>query len=412
MPADDLRRFTARDDSDGFAACQRLANAQLPAHRLRLLLAAADGHPANALALPAARLSAPDVGLNDKQIQRVQEAASAPLPPRLMERAASLAAWVVCVGDADYPQSLVPLDDAPPLLFVRGALSAAADAFSVAVVGSRRATTYGWAQAERFARAFVEQGLVVVSGGAAGIDTAAHRGVVEAGGRTIAVMGCGLDVSYPAENRMLFAQIVDRGGALLSEFPMETKPEPWRFPTRNRIIAGITQATLIVETPDASGALITARNAGEYGRDVWVVPGPIDNARSRGGHKLIQDGAGLADSPDDVLRGLGIAVAEDTAPAPKPAASTRTKPTPKAVTRPDAASAPLSLLDVPPAPPPANLSPDEAALYATFTTKPRHLDEAGGEACLSASQAAIAATLLEMKSLIRRHPGNLFERRT
>jgi DNA processing protein len=299
--------------SDAFWACHRLAAALLPPHRVRALLTAFPS-PVEVMDAPPARLRGADIGLTEKQAARLAEAAAAPVPLALRERAERLGVLAVTFRDHPgvYPANLCPLSDAPPLLFVRGALLAD-DRFSVAIVGSRRATAYGCGQADRFARAFAARGLVVVSGGAAGIDTAAHRGALSAGGRTIAVLGCGVDVVYPAENRGLFAEIAQPAGplgALISEFPLGTLPEPWRFPARNRIIAGIARAVVVVETPRDSGALITARNAAEYGREVWAVPGPVDSGRSRGGHQLIQDGASLADAPEDVLVGLGISIDE------------------------------------------------------------------------------------------------------
>ncbi|MES2462019.1 MAG: DNA-processing protein DprA [Armatimonadota bacterium] len=394
--------FTAAEETDGFIACQRIAAALLPPPRLRALLDAVGGDPLEALRLPLKTLAMPPIGLTEKQAARLKEAAAAPLPPRLIEQAKSLGASVVTFRDPSYPANLAPLSDAPPLLFVRGVLYPD-DRFSVAIVGSRRATMYGREASNRFAQALSERGLCIVSGGALGIDTSAHQRALAAGGRTIAVLGCGIDVGYPADNRALFAQAVERGSAVISEFPMGTKPEPWRFPTRNRIIAGIARATLVIETPEDSGALITARNAAEYGRDVWVVPGPIDSGRSRGGHKLVQDGAGLADSPNDILFALGISTEAETPPAQAPRSRDTLQPKLLAV-EPETAP-PLS-----PPPLPVNLSPDEAKLLPHFDLSPRHLDEASAASGLSAPQATVAATLLEMKSLIRRQPGNLFVR--
>ena len=391
--------FTAADETDGFIAYQRIAAALLPPPRLRALLTAVNGDPAQVFHLSTTALASPLIGLTEKQIARLKEASAAPLPPRLIEQAKTMSASIITFHDPSYPANLLPLSDAPPILFVRGKLHPD-DKFSIAIVGSRRATNYGREASNRFAQALAERGLCIISGGALGIDTSAHQGALAAGGRTIAVLGCGIDVGYPAENRALFARAVERGSAIISEFPMGTKPEPWRFPTRNRIIAGIARATLVIESPEDSGALITARNAGEYGRDVWVVPGPIDTGRSRGGHKLVQDGAGLADSPNDILFSLGIPTEEAAPPthAPRPKDSLQPRLLPD---EPKPASPP---------PAPANLSPDEATLLAHFDLSPRHLDEAGGAAGLSAPQATVAATLLEMKSLIRRQPGNLFVR--
>lgn len=388
-PPESSTRFAAADEESPFLACHRLAGALLPPHRLRALLDFAGGSPARALTAAPADLFSPVVGLTERQAIRLGEAAHADVPARVWQSARELDVSVVTFRDPSYPVNLLPLSDAPPLLFVRGVFHPD-DKFSLGIVGSRRATQYGRNQAQHFAQTFAARGLVVVSGGAAGIDTAAHKGALAAG-RTIAVVGCGVDHVYPAENRALFAEIVARGGAIVSEFPLGTTPEPWRFPTRNRIIAGISRATLLIETPKDSGALITARNAAEYGRDVFVVPGPVDTGRSRGGHQLIQDGAILADSPDDVLVALGI----DESP----------RPGEKALV-PAAGALPSETA----AAPPTNLTPDEARLLAQFDLSPRHLDEVAGEADLVAARATVAATLLEMKGLIRRQPGNLYVR--
>jgi DNA processing protein len=358
-----------------------------------------------ALALPTAQTRRPPIGLTEKQAVRVAEAIAAALPPRLLTQAVSLGVSVITHSDAAYPANLLPFADAPPLLFVRGALLPD-DTFSIAIVGSRRALLYGRNQAAQFARAFAERRLVVVSGGAAGVDTAAHRGALDAGGRTLAVLGCGVDISYPAENRSLFAQIVERGGAVLSEFPLGTTPEPWRFPARNRIIAGMTRATVVIESPSDSGALITARQALDYGREVWAVPGPVDSGRSRGCHQLIQDGAGLADTPNDVLAALGLPTEPGRPQSRAGAAEPESQAAPAWMGR---ETVPEPSLAVPPTVA-ANLTSDEERLLSQFDLSPRHLDDASAGAGLSAPQATVAATLLEMKALVRRHPGNLFVR--
>lgn len=394
------------DTSQEFVAAQRLAAALLPSRRLRALLEAAGGSPLASLALPRTTLCAAPIELTEKQAARVAEAATAPLPPRLLERAEKLGAWIITYQDPAYPANLLPFDDAPPLLFVRGRLRPD-DRFAVAIVGSRRATIYGRTLAEKFAKSFAERGLAVVSGGAAGIDTAAHRGALLAGGTTIAILGCGVDVTYPSENRGLFEEIASGGGAVLSEFPMGTTPEPWRFPTRNRIIAGMARATVLIETPEGSGALITARNAAEYGREVWAVPGPIEGGRSRGCHRLIQDGANLADSPEDVLQALGIAIDTPAEPAPRPKSFTTPSLPLESEVAPVVTPVPAPQV---PRPAPTDLPPDEQRLLEVFDLTPRHLDTASAQAGLSASQATVAATLLEMKGLIKRHPGNLFAR--
>lgn len=363
---------THAPDSPAFLACHRLAAATLPSHRLRALLSASGGDPSAALH----RLDDAGVGLTARQRERLAESAKLAIPSKLLDFALEKAVSALVFGAPGYPETLLPFDDAPPILFVRGSIPVAS---GVGIVGSRRASVYGRGQADRFARAFAEAGLVVVSGGAAGIDTAAHRGALDAGGASVAVIACGLDVNYPIENRTLFDALAEKGGAVVSEYPLGTTPEPWRFPARNRIIAGMCPATLVIEAPETSGALITARNAAEYGREVFVVPGSVDTGRSRGCHRLIQDGASLADCPQDVLDALSAAPRAET-------------------------------LSLPLETPPPSLSPDEAALYARLSNVPRHLDEAAESANLSSPQAAVAATLLEMQGLIRREPGGFFVR--
>ena len=177
------------------------------------------------------------------------------------------------------------------------------DALAIAIVGSRRATPYGLEVAERLASELAARGVTIVSGLARGIDTAAHRGALAAGGRTIAVLGSGIDVVYPPENRSL-ADDIEKAGALLSQFPASAEPLPWHFPERNRTIAGLALGVLVVEAAERSGALITARLAGDLGREVFAVPGRITSEASRGTNAVIQDGAKLVRDWTDVVQEL------------------------------------------------------------------------------------------------------------
>jgi DNA processing protein len=210
---------------------------------------------------------------------------------------------VVTEADADYPRPLRQIHDPPGVLFRRGQ-SQPQDELAVAIVGTRHATRYGLAQAERLAGSLARTGFTVVSGLARGIDAAAHRGALAAGGRTIAVLASGLLEIYPPEHDRL-AEEVAAGGYLLSESPPRMIPLSGSFPQRNRIISGLCVGTIVVEAPDRSGALITARHAYEQGREVFAVPGPVDSRMSRGCHDLIKDGAKLIESIDDVLAELG-----------------------------------------------------------------------------------------------------------
>jgi DNA processing protein len=222
----------------------------------------------------------------------------------------SIASWcgrhrvrVVCRDSEFYPTRLYELDDAPAVLFVRGDW-AMQDDLAVAVVGTRHPTRYGLKQAERFGYALAKAGITVISGLARGIDAAAHDAALSAGGRTVAVLGGGLGEIYPREHVGLADRIAAHG-ALLSEFAPRARPRAGMFPQRNRLIAGLCLATLVIEAPDRSGALITARLAGEQNREVMAVPGPVTSRPSRGCNQLIRDGATLVQNIDDVLEHLG-----------------------------------------------------------------------------------------------------------
>lgn len=207
----------------------------------------------------------------------------------------------------EYPRSLREIHDPPGFLYIRGQLLPR-DALAIAVVGSRHATQYGKAQAERLAASLARAGLTIVSGLARGVDAAAHRGALQAGGRTVAVLGSGLAEIYPPEHVEL-ASAVAANGALISELPARVAPTSGTFPQRNRLISGMSLGVLVIEAADRSGALITARHAMEQGREVFAVPGRVDNRMARGCHALIRDGARLVESADDVLEELGPLVA-------------------------------------------------------------------------------------------------------
>lgn len=226
------------------------------------------------------------------------------VPDAELERLRRLRVTALRMTDDGYPRLLREVSLPPPILYVRGTL-APADDIALAIVGTRRVTAYGRQVTERLAAELVAQGLSIVSGLARGVDTHAHAAALAAGGRTIAVLGCGPDLVYPPENAKLAARIIE-SGAIVTEFAPGTQPEAGNFPARNRIISGLSLGVLVIEAPHDSGALITARFAGEQGRDVFAVPGNITSRASAGANRLIQDGAKLVLAVDDVLGELNL----------------------------------------------------------------------------------------------------------
>ena len=218
-----------------------------------------------------------------------------------MERAFEAGIGILTPADPEYPKPLAQIHDPPLALYVRGSL-APEDRRSIGVVGTRHASVYGRETAERLSMGLTKAGFVVVSGLARGIDTAAHRGALKAGGRTLAVIGSGLDCLYPPENRGLAEEIASGHGAVLSEFPMGRKPDKTTFPMRNRIISGLAMGVLVVEANVTSGAFHTVNQALDQGRSVFAVPGRIDSPGARGPHQLIKSGARLVEDVDDILQ--------------------------------------------------------------------------------------------------------------
>ncbi len=228
-----------------------------------------------------------------------------------LKRAGELGVTVLDPEDDYYPTLLRTIHDPPILLYCKGN-KALLKQSSVAIVGSRAATSYGHRTSFNLARALADRGVTVISGMALGIDGEAHLGVLERDGATIGVLGCGLEVVYPRQHARLYQEVANRG-LLVSEYPLQTQPDGFRFPARNRIISGLSLGVVVVEATLRSGSLITARLALEQGREVFAVPGRVDSARSEGTHRLLQQGAKLVHSVDDILEELQIAASLNTA---------------------------------------------------------------------------------------------------
>lgn len=225
------------------------------------------------------------------------------LPERIAADCAHTDVSIITIDDELYPVVLREIFDPPLVLYYRGVL--VPDARRIGMVGARKFTAYGEAAAMEFAERIAAAGVTIVSGAARGIDTRAHRGALR-GGRTVAVLGCGVDVAYPSENRRILAQIAETGGAVISEYAPGTQPLPAFFPARNRIISGLSEGTLVVEAAKRSGSLITAEMALSEGRDVYAVPGSIYSPQSGGCHNLIRAGARLVESPQEILEEMHL----------------------------------------------------------------------------------------------------------
>jgi DNA processing protein len=270
--------------------------------RTHRMLLAAFGSPAAVFAASSAALQRVD-GVGVKIAASIRENADGRFADETLRLCERENVQIILEGDPDYPRLLGTIPDPPPILFVRGSF-APGDALSVAIVGSRHANTYGRRITEQLAGGLARAGYTVTSGLARGIDAAAHCGAIAAGGRTIAVLGSGVLNIYPPEHDQLALEVIAHG-ALISESPPLASPHAGAFPQRNRIVAGLSLGTVVVQAADRSGALITARLAGEQGREVFAVPGPVDCRLSKGSHGLIRDGAKLVGSVDDILEELG-----------------------------------------------------------------------------------------------------------
>ena len=298
-----------------------------------------------------------------------------------LKRAEDFGARLVFQTDNEYPELLREIYDPPIVLYVKGRLLPE-DKNSIAMVGARRTTHYGQDAARRLAYPLAGHGITVVSGGARGIDSASHQGALSAKGRTIAVLGTGINIVYPAENAELYERISDNG-AVITQFPFNRKGDKQSFPIRNRIVAGMTLGTVVVEANQKSGALITANMAADNNRQVFAVPGRIDSPQSRGCHNLIRNGAALCENAEDILAEFehlfpnqALGQADDSEPMPL-----------------------------------ANLTEQEQAVFDVLETTEQTIDTIIAKSDLPTPMVSVALLGLEMKRLAKQLPGKLFTRR-
>ncbi|MBW8041751.1 MAG: DNA-protecting protein DprA [Planctomycetes bacterium] len=306
-----------------------------------------------------------------------------------LELAQKLGVWIIHLDDKRYPCVLKQIYDPPPVLYIKGSLTRQ-DSLCISIVGSRRCSLYGQEQSSRFAHFLSSAGFTICSGMARGIDTAAHQGALSANGRTIAVQGCGLANIYPPENKKLFEMIAE-SGACISELPLRYEPLSENFPPRNRIIAGLSLGTIVVEAGQRSGALITARAALENNREVMAVPGKIDSPLSKGPHQLIKQGAKLIESVEDIMEALGYI-------------GQQLKSHVAAATIKASGKAEAPLFDTSQ----LNLSGSEKTIYDYLSKEPSHIDQLIAETDVAPGNINAGLISLRLKGLIKQLPGNLF----
>ncbi len=309
-----------------------------------------------------------------------------------LELAQKLGVWIISLDDKRYPPVLKQIYDPPPVLYIKGNLTRQ-DNLCISIVGSRYCSLYGQEQSSRFAHFLSSAGFTICSGMARGIDTAAHQGALSAGGRTIAVQGCGLANIFPPENKKLF-ELIAESGACISELPLRYEPLSENFPPRNRIIAGLSLGTIVVEAGLNSGALITARAALEYNREVMAVPGKIDSPLSKGAHQLIKQGAKLIESVEDVTEALGY-IGEQLQDHVSAAATKASE------------SMERSLFDARN----LKLSGPEKTIYECLDKEPSHIEQIIADTELKAGSVNAALISLRLKGLIKQLPGSLFVKR-
>lgn len=312
---------------------------------------------------------------------------------KVLEQAAARDVSIITWKDRRYPRPLLNIYDFPPLLYVKGTLDV--DDVSIAVVGSRRATTYGKFLTERLARDLAAAGVTVVSGMARGIDSAAHRGALLGGGRTVAVLGSGIDVIYPPENKDLYNRIIGQG-AVMTEYPFHTEPKGFHFPARNRIISGLSMGIVVVEATEKSGSLITAKLGLEQGKEIFAVPGNIDSPGSRGTHKLLKDGAKLVESVHDILEEIILQLER----ARPPVGDVKDG---DVLLSDDNEEAPAVLQQAG-----RQFRPDEAAIVKFLRNTPTHIDTIIEESGFPAHHVLNILLALELHGHVEQLPGKRF----
>ena len=318
-------------------------------------------------------------GLGEKVVQEIRKGPLEKVVEKELYLLREAGGRVITLQDEEYPKRLKDIYDPPALLYVRGKLKKE-DELAVAIVGSRKTTPYGRWLTEKVSQELARHGVTIVSGMARGIDSLAHWGAISGAGRTIAVLGCGVDVVYPSENRNLFAKIIDHG-AVLSEFRMGSPPEGGHFPRRNRIISGLAIGVVVVQASEKSGSLITAGYALEQGREVFAVPGNVGTESSRGTHRLIKEGAKLVESSEDILEEI------------LPQWAGEREATPKVETQ------------------KADLTEEEKVLYELLGETPLHIDTMIRESRLDPGKVSSLLLNLELKGLISQWPGKCFTRK-
>jgi DNA processing protein len=318
-------------------------------------------------------------GISARQAAAIQNFKTPDRIRRELDQIIQKGLCITTLADPEYPSLLREIPDPPPLLYVSGNLDGSLR--NIAVVGSRNATAYGISTTQKLCADLSSFDISIVSGMAIGIDTAAHQGALAGNGKTVAVLGSGLNKIYPSENQNLFRRISE-SGAVITEFELDTEPEAHHFPIRNRIISGMSLGTVVVEATKKSGSLITARLAAEQNREVFAVPGSIQSFKSTGTHTLIKQGAKLVENAQDVLEELTAFIA-----TPDMASSQNQKRTTKSL---------------------SSLTPDEVAVYKVLSPYPEHIDIIVRKTAIQPGKLLSILLQLELKGMVNQLPGKRF----